>query len=1540
MEQTREAFAIVDFDPTAANNFYIDDDSDSLDQFTPNATGDNRQTGLTADDPKSVPRSIFLSYPLGSNDVLRVDTGDYILAINQNIRRTPLDFDPRLNTVSDASMIGPTNLNLKPTLDRANPHPGAVAFDLRDAPSMTFHNLEIFGANVGVRVREASTDFSGTELILRDHGADGISFESGSDSGLLEDVDVFNNGRHGIYVDSLLDHIKDANVYDNGEIGMALRDVGGAVIENSDVHGNGIRGVDILNHNASTAVVGHSNLPDLKGNFVHENVEEGIFASGNVLVAGNHVWVNNEYGIRLDDGADALRNVVHDHDHGISARGSSSDIDENRVYLNAVTAIEASYLSNIRRNVTYSSDVHQIHADRFGGFIENNLAYQTGDTTVHIEGPGEDARFINNTVYETCNLNDGEPHIGPTEIDIEWDLDVFMQPPPGPNPGFNGLLWGEAGIAFNEPVGLVNGGTFSLGPGGTSTSLTEEPVPMGEMFQIDFSLADLALDTSMSPPIPGLGVMTASLAPGMTSAGTLLVENLAGTLSGSVDLLLFLQFTFSDAPNVLVPEIPYIVSRSFDPTDGFNGFQVLQIAGMIPADPGRPPGSLIDLFNPSAQPWQWDIETGDQKPVEIPDEQHRGDTCAEIAVLVDNNMRNVYFRNNIVYAEGDSTGGLPINSLDVVVDSDSTDGWRSENNILTTIHGDIGSFSGATAPDIGTWQTISSDDDQSISPLPSTIWVDPDGNDNAQGGANGFDDNFHQLSPFGEADSGALAPILDGGTDLPLFEAVNFVVDANPLVKDVSPGVDWGDPSFPFFAEPLENGLVINLGAYGGTAQASHTPTEYINVVFPLEPDQLFFGGNYDIRWRSDGLSTVNIELLRGGQLETTIATAVANNGSFPWTIPGGLTVDNTYEIKISRLPSILFAETEIAGTTRTRFSIDADSMPPVVAGITPDLLDTLLPATTWPSNHHLPTNQNLTNFTITYSENLDATSAMQASNYELRSAGPAGNTTFGDGDDVVSTLTTNYTPGLTDSDPSTVDLNAGVLPLPEGTYRLTVSSNVSDPAGNALDGNGNGIGGDSLVEFFTIDQSGPSVTIPPITPDPTNQSFDTLTIEFDEAVRGFGLSDLRISQNDPNGPNLLTGHHTLASPDAVTWTLGNLSQLTADEGIFYLALDHNDSEITDLAGNALLNSATDDWEIDLTAPVLTITPIAPDPRNTAVTTINFDESEPISDLRLGDLIFDRDGTPITGVLNNITGTEGIYFFSFEPDTILHDLAGNTMDTFPSEVWQVFTSSPSADVVDVTPDPRNQAVDTIIVNFTRQVVGMDSNDLTLTRNGSGNLLTGGETLESLDGIHYILSGLTGVAGDYTLTLTSGGSGITDLAGNPLVDDSSDTWTMDVNGPSLVDIVDVAPDPRNGPVTDVTFVFDKPVTGFDINDLELIHDNGTPSANLLTASQTLSTSDNVTWTLDNLAGLTDSSGTYQLTLTASASGISDAANNLLAAGGAESWTTDVETPEVDIVDVVSDPRTIPVDSMTIVFNEPVSGLDVTDLTFRHNDGRIC
>ena len=84
--------------------------------------------------------------------------------------------------------------------------------------------------------------------------------------------------------------------------------------------------------------------------------------------------------------------------------------------------------------------------------------------------------------------------------------------------------------------------------------------------------------------------------------------------------------------------------------------------------------------------------------------------------------------------------------------------------------------------------------------------------------------------------------------------------------------------------------------------------------------------------------------------------------------------------------------------------------------------------------------------------------------------------------------------------------------------------------------------------------------------------------------------------------------------------------------------------------------------------------------------------------------------------------------------------------------------------------------------------------------------------------------------------TVAGAGINDLAGNAGSNSASDSWAMDTTAPSVADVVDVVPDPRNSPVGTIDLTFSEPIalsTRFTAADCTLTRDGNAVSLSGLT-----------------------------------------------------------------------------------------------------------
>jgi hypothetical protein len=165
---------------------------------------------------------------------------------------------------------------------------------------------------------------------------------------------------------------------------------------------------------------------------------------------------------------------------------------------------------------------------------------------------------------------------------------------------------------------------------------------------------------------------------------------------------------------------------------------------------------------------------------------------------------------------------------------------------------------------------------------------------------------------------------------------------------------------------------------------------------------------------------------------------------------------------------------------------------------------------------------------------------------------------------------------------------------------------------------------------------------------------------------------------------------------------------------------------------------------------------------------------------------------------------------------------------------------------------------------------------------------------NLNGIFYAATN----NGDYTWTLpgTAFAAALPDGAypvmatavdssGNLGFSAAGNNLLIDTIAPT-VQVSGVTPDPRNTAIPQLQIVFSEPVTGFSLADLRLTCDG---ASDLLTDAQTLSTTDNTTWTLGGLATATSDAGNYVLSLAAACANIQDATGNALVASAAVSWT---------------------------------------------------
>ena len=254
-------------------------------------------------------------------------------------------------------------------------------------------------------------------------------------------------------------------------------------------------------------------------------------------------------------------------------------------------------------------------------------------------------------------------------------------------------------------------------------------------------------------------------------------------------------------------------------------------------------------------------------------------------------------RNNILVIGA----GVGIN-----VAANSENGFASDYNMFQIADGAlaaVGEWQNVLRVSLGAWQAATFNDLDSF--IGNPLFVNPTGSEGVLGYVSptqpGYDDDFHLQSMYADFRGGSLAPIV-GGSGKPVFPAIVGGTDAAQ-----SPAIDRGAASDSYANEPAPNGGYINLGNFGDTAQASESPSQYILVLTPTagatvqetlattitwrafgSGARFGFSGNVDLSYSTDGINF------------TSIATGVADTGSYVWTVPTGLTPGSTYVIEVS----------------------------------------------------------------------------------------------------------------------------------------------------------------------------------------------------------------------------------------------------------------------------------------------------------------------------------------------------------------------------------------------------------------------------------------------------------------------------------------------------------------------------------------------------------------------------------------------------------------------------------------------------------------
>jgi hypothetical protein len=496
------------------------------------------------------------------------------------------------------------------------------------------------------------------------------------------------------------------------------------------------------------------------------------------------------------------------------------------------------------------------------------------------------------------------------------------------------------------------------------------------------------------------------------------------------------------------------------------------------------------------------------------------------------------------------------------------------------------------------------------------------------------------------------------------------------------------------------------------------------------------------------------------------------------------------------------------------------------------------------------------------------------------------------------------------------------------------------------LDDNGTG---SYTLDFAPINAVRPTVTnIAPVSPNPTITPVNSLDVTFNEPIdlSTFDASALSLTLN--NGPNLISGAVTISPLSGSTYQISGLSGLDAASGVYILTI--NAAGIQDTSGNPGTGTGFTSWVMASTAPAVSIiSGVNPGSRNTPVSSVSVTFTEPIdpssftlSALSLtedggANLIDDSSGISITQQgtstfqvtgLGGLTTTDGNYVLTVDA-TQIQSLGNEQGVGAVSASWTMDTTPPLVQSFSSIFSPRNTAIDEINVVFSKPIdpSTFTTSALSLTNDGSGNLITRAVSISQVSGSTYQIAGLSSfdmLSGTYNLTVL--GSSIVDLAGNAGTNSLSTSWVIDTMPPTAPSNLAISPD--NG------------VSAADgLTNTGAVTLSGAVSAAAVSVDVF-----NLTTNTD-LGNATISGGSFAilLNLVAGANELrvtdTDAAQNVSVPAFFNAFIDETPPTASAIVAVSPNPRNTVVSSVDVTFSKPINPATFTtaDLSLTDNGG---
>ena len=384
------------------------------------------------------------------------------------------------------------------------------------------------------------------------------------------------------------------------------------------------------------------------------------------------------------------------------------------------------------------------------------------------------------------------------------------------------------------------------------------------------------------------------------------------------------------------------------------------------------------------------------------------------------------------------------------------------------------------------------------------------------------------------------------------------------------------------------------------------------------------------------------------------------------------------------------------------------------------------------------------------------------------------------------------------------------------GEYHLYVGPHIEDPNGNEMDQDADRTLAEDPEDiydaaFILSDSTPPAViSITQQTPPQqlTNASQVIFAVSFSESVTGVHASNFSI---DATGDQSMATIQRVIGSDA-NWTV--TVDTVVGNGSLSIDLDQNLSNIIDLTQLPITEAFTagENYNIDRTAPVVTLGSAAPDPTNTPVIPVTATLSEPSTSFASEDI------TPTNATVSDFSGSGTSYSFNLIPagqglvsaavqSDVFTDAAGNG-NVASSPLSRTYDSvSPTVTLDSPAPDPTNISLIPVTVTLSEPSTNFTEEDIALT--------------------NATVSGFSGSGTSYSFSLVPADQGLVsatvpadafvDAAGNENVASSPLSRTYDSVSPTLT-LDSAAPDPTNTSPIPVTVILSEPSTSFASEDI--------------------------------------------------------------------------------------------------------------------------